>query len=164
MIIVKVPFLVSAIVLTNLAAPVPANATSLVVDSEQDKNKSELLTVSTTSYELGNKLLQEAKNTINELNEASQVTQVIVEDREVYMYRFSSANPSATNASETNTSVPTYAVYTNRWLSPVISQRKKVPESSSLLSLIAFTGLFIKINQHVNKGFNPSFKVFIIRR
>jgi hypothetical protein len=150
MIIKKITFLVLPVILTNLTTSVAAHATSLIVDSKQDKNNSELLTESTTTYQLGDELLQSAKNTIDELNEASQVKQVLVDDKEVYMYHFPSAN-----LDETNTPVPTYAVYTNNGIPSAIRERKKVPESSSLLSLIAFTGLFIKINQQMNKGFNP---------
>ncbi|HAG80598.1 MAG TPA: hypothetical protein DCL61_05370 [Cyanobacteria bacterium UBA12227] len=159
MIIKKIIFLVLASILTNLTTFATAHATSLIVDSEQDENNSSLLTESTTSDKLEDKLLEYAKNTINELNEASQVTQVVVDDREVYIYHSFSAN-----LNQTNTSVPAYAVYTNRRTPTVILQRKKVPDSSSLLSLIAFAGLFIKINQQTSKGLNPSFKVSRIAR
>jgi hypothetical protein len=142
MIIKKISYLAPTIVAINLIASIPANATSLALNPQPDSNSSGFLPEPVTRYEMEDQLLAEVKSTINELNEATTVTQVIIDDREVYMYNYPS-----TNSATANIPIPTSEVYTNIWTAPGLPQRKKVPEASSLLGLIAVGALLFVVNQ-----------------
>jgi hypothetical protein len=89
-------------------------------------------------YTTGNQvsqLLQKAESNIQEITQASEVSSEIIDGKTFYKYH-----------GDTNINKNTHT-YTNTWKAPASPPKRKIPEPSTILGLIAIASLFVTQRQ-----------------
>jgi hypothetical protein len=87
-------------------------------------------------------LLQKAESNIEEIIQASEVSSETIDGKIFYKYDFEDTKYRTKNT----------LTYTNTWKAPVSPPKRRIPEPSTILGLIAIAGLFVTQPQKIKIG------------
>ncbi|MFH7030552.1 MAG: PEP-CTERM sorting domain-containing protein [Heteroscytonema crispum UTEX LB 1556] len=140
----KIGIYTSIVVAIGAIATAPAQATSLQNFTSDTNNfdgnnqdKTDTSNLITTNDLTKDQLLQEAKRNVEQITEASNFTQNTVDGTTYYIYN---SPPSQDDTTDPGNKQPQTSIYTNTWKSAEPAPRRKIPEPSALLGLIAISG------------------------
>jgi len=104
-------------------------------------NKQGILAGKYTSGNQVSQLLQKAESNIEEITQASEVSNEIIDGKTFYKYQLG----------DTNINKNTHT-YTNTWKAPASPPKRKIPEPSTILGLIAIASLFVTQRKKMKIG------------
>lgn len=105
-----------------------------------DLNKQGILAGKYTTGNQVSQLLQKAESNIEEITQASEVSNEIIDGKTFYKYH-----------GDTNINKNTHT-YTNTWKAPASPPKRKIPEPSTILGLIAMGSLFVTQRKKMKIG------------
>jgi hypothetical protein len=143
----KIGIYTSIVVAIGAIATAPAQANSLqnfTSDTnnfdEKNQEQTDNSDLITTNDLTKDELLQGVKRDVEEITEASNFTQYTIGDTTYYKYY---SPPSPDDTTDSGNRQPEINIYTNTWKPADPPAKRKIPEPSALLGLIAISGWLI---------------------